>query len=298
VHFTKVVPSIFYVDIKIALKTFIDCLEFTMSHDELNADHPFCVVKKDGVSIMLFQNAEYAEKEHPEIRLVTDNIDEVYIKVFVKFPELLHPNLNEVTLRPWGAKEFALLDGQIGIRVQQWPDPNKPVQEYMLPYFGPVDLANLKERYHTVIAFPDHDYLIRLNLNFDNKQLEQKAADDIANFLSGLEELDKQNHLAIAEDFVNRQYETFDYIQFYLQELDEKELAKIVGKENDKTLIEKRLLQKLRLAHLALYPARNADSSHFAIFDYTIDIDGQPCNQVLAIQMDKDGTCIAMDWES
>jgi hypothetical protein len=49
----------------------------------------------------------------------TSNIEEVYQKVAAKFPELLHPNLSEVTLRPWGAKEFAILDGQIGIRVQQ-----------------------------------------------------------------------------------------------------------------------------------------------------------------------------------
>lgn len=124
-HFTKLVPSLFYADINyadinIALKTFIDCLEFTMGHQELNAANPFCVVNKDGVSIMLFENAEYAEKERPEIRLVTDNIEEVYQKVATKNPELLHPNLKEVTLRPWGAKEFAMLDGQIGIRVQQW----------------------------------------------------------------------------------------------------------------------------------------------------------------------------------
>jgi len=86
----------------------------------MHADNPFCVVGKDGLSIMIFQNAEYAEKEHPEIRLVTNNIEEVYGKVAVKYPELLHPNLKEVTLRPWGAREFAMLDGQIGIRVQQW----------------------------------------------------------------------------------------------------------------------------------------------------------------------------------
>jgi hypothetical protein len=75
---------------------------------------------KDDLSIMIFQNAEYAEKEHPELRLVTTDIEEVYQKVAARFPELLHPNLREVTLRPWGAKEFAMLDGQIGIRVQQW----------------------------------------------------------------------------------------------------------------------------------------------------------------------------------
>ena len=58
-HFTKIVPSIFYADIKIALKTFIDCLEFTMGHEELDTDAPYCVVDKDGVSIMLFQNEEF-----------------------------------------------------------------------------------------------------------------------------------------------------------------------------------------------------------------------------------------------
>jgi hypothetical protein len=118
--FTKLVVSLFYKDITIALKTFVDCLEFTVGHDELNSDNPFCVVNKDGLSIMLFQNAEYAEIEHPEIRLVTDNIDEVYKKVAAEYPGLLHPNLSEVELRPWGALEFAMLDGQIGIRVQQW----------------------------------------------------------------------------------------------------------------------------------------------------------------------------------
>ncbi|HVS97605.1 MAG TPA: hypothetical protein VHE54_14020 [Puia sp.] len=121
-HFTKVVPSLFYKDIRIALKTFIDCLEFTLGHEELSGDNPFCAINKGNVSILLFEHAEYAEKEHPEIRLVTDDIEAVYAKVASEFPALLHPNLKEVALRPWGAKEFAMLDGQIGIRVQQWMD--------------------------------------------------------------------------------------------------------------------------------------------------------------------------------
>jgi len=118
--FTRLVPSLFYTDINIGIKTFVDCLEFTIGHEELNTDNPFCVVDKDGLSIMLFQNKEYADKEHPELRLVTDDIEEVYKSVASKYPEMLHPNLSEVTLRPWGAREFALLDGQIGIRFQQW----------------------------------------------------------------------------------------------------------------------------------------------------------------------------------
>ena len=118
--FKKLVSEIYYADIKLGLKIFVDCLEFSIGHDERNSLQPFCVVEKDGLSIMLFENDEYAKKFNPLLRLVTDNIDEVYERVRTKFPELLHPNLDKVTLRPWGAKEFALLDGQIGIVIQQW----------------------------------------------------------------------------------------------------------------------------------------------------------------------------------
>jgi len=70
--------------------------------------------------VNLFQDKALAKKDNPEFRLVTDNIEEVYEKVSLKFPELLHPNLSKITMRPWGAKEFALMDGQIGIVIQQW----------------------------------------------------------------------------------------------------------------------------------------------------------------------------------
>jgi hypothetical protein len=119
-HFTKLVPEIYYSDIKSGLKLFVDCLEFSIAHDDLNAEAPFCVVEKNGVSVMLFQNKTYAEKFNPLLRLVTNNIEEVYTRVKSKFPELLHPNLSQITKRPWGAKEFALLDVQLGIVIQQW----------------------------------------------------------------------------------------------------------------------------------------------------------------------------------
>lgn len=119
--FTKLVPNVFYTDIKVGLKLFVECLEFSIGHDELNASHPFCVVEKDGLSLNLFQDKEFADKDRPELRLVTNNIEEVYKKVASTHPELLHPNLKEVTLRPWGAREFALRDeSDVCIVIQQW----------------------------------------------------------------------------------------------------------------------------------------------------------------------------------
>jgi hypothetical protein len=119
-QFTKIVPELYYRDIQEGLKMFVDCLEFRIGHSELDSDNPFCVVEKDSLSVMLFENSTYAEKINPLLRLVTNNIEDVHKKVASKHPDLLHPNLSQVTLRPWGAKEFALLDSQIGIVIQQW----------------------------------------------------------------------------------------------------------------------------------------------------------------------------------
>ena len=118
--FTKLVPNVFYIDIKDALKLFIDCLDFKIEHDELKSETPFCVIEKDGLRINLFENKELAKEHNPEFRLVTTNIEEVYKRITSSHSEFLHPNLDEITLRPWGAKEFALKDKQLGIIIQQW----------------------------------------------------------------------------------------------------------------------------------------------------------------------------------
>jgi hypothetical protein len=119
-NFTKLIPSVFYTDISDGLKLFVDCLQFTIEHKDLNTSQPYCVLKKDEISIMLFQDEQLAKEHHPELRLTTDNIEEVFAKVSTSHPHLLHPNLDKVTVRPWGAKEFAIADIQLGIRFQQW----------------------------------------------------------------------------------------------------------------------------------------------------------------------------------
>jgi hypothetical protein len=119
--FEKLVPNIFYVDINDGVTFFVDCLGFKIGHDERNSRSPFCVLEKDGLRINLFQNAELAKEHNPEFRLVTKNIEEVYRQVSKSHPEFLHPNLPKITLRPWGAKEFALMDNkQLGVIIQEW----------------------------------------------------------------------------------------------------------------------------------------------------------------------------------
>ncbi len=109
-HFEKLVPNIFYIDIADGSKLFVDCLGFNITHNEIESANPFCVLEKDGLRINLFENTELAKEHFPEFRLVTKNIEEVYLSVAASHPQFLHPNLKEITVRPWGAKEFALKD--------------------------------------------------------------------------------------------------------------------------------------------------------------------------------------------
>lgn len=119
-NFAKLVPNVYYQNINDGLRLFVDCLEFRIGHQELKSENPFCVIEKDGLQMYLFQHAKLAREHNPEFRLVTNSIDEVYRKVSSSHPDFLHPNLSAITLRPWGAKEFALRDNQVCIIFQQW----------------------------------------------------------------------------------------------------------------------------------------------------------------------------------
>lgn len=120
--FTKLVPNIFYENIQDGLDLFVHCLGFTIGFNDLNSQNPCCVVQKDALSVFLFQNKEFADKDRPEIRLHTDNIEDAYKQISQTHPHFLHPNLKIVTLRPWGAKEFALRDKtDVCVIIQQWP---------------------------------------------------------------------------------------------------------------------------------------------------------------------------------
>lgn len=122
--FTKLTPNVFYTDIKVGIKLFVECLQFEIGYDDLKAEHPSCVINKDGLAIFLHQSKEFAEKDRPELRLETNEIENVYAQISKSHPELLHPNLSKVTLRPWGALEFALKDeSDVCIIIMEWPKP-------------------------------------------------------------------------------------------------------------------------------------------------------------------------------
>lgn len=46
-NFAKLIPNVYYIDINDGLKLFVDCLGFTIGHEELKTKNPFCVLENN-----------------------------------------------------------------------------------------------------------------------------------------------------------------------------------------------------------------------------------------------------------
>ena len=115
---TALIPKVFYRDVRVGLDLFVDGLGMAIVHQE----DGFVVAERDLIKVFLVEDAEYADKDHPELSIETDNIDEVFQDIVDRRPDLLHPNLSRITLQPWGPREFALLDSTtVCVIVRQWP---------------------------------------------------------------------------------------------------------------------------------------------------------------------------------
>lgn len=118
----KLVPNVFYSDIDVGIDLFINTLGFSVVFRQGEGDNTLIVIEREGVTINLKENVEFAAKDRPELRIETDDIDALYAEVISKNKAMLHPNLSSITLRPWGCKEFALLDEtKLCVVIYQWP---------------------------------------------------------------------------------------------------------------------------------------------------------------------------------
>ena len=118
----RLVPYVFYSDIKIGIDLFVNTLGFSEVFSQGEGDDTLIVIERDGVAINLRENKEFAAKDRPELRIESDDIDSLFDEVISKNRTVLHPNLDSVTLQPWGCKEFALLDEtKLCVVIYQWP---------------------------------------------------------------------------------------------------------------------------------------------------------------------------------
>ena len=106
----KLIPTIFYADLRVGQTLFCHGLGFEMRYEDLTDEQPFCILAKDAVEVHLAQNAALAAQDRPQLRLETSDINALLAQVQQVAPELLHPNGNHVVRKSWGLLEFALLD--------------------------------------------------------------------------------------------------------------------------------------------------------------------------------------------
>jgi hypothetical protein len=116
--FKNLIPKIFYSHLQDGLEFFVDGLGFEI----LYMDIDMAVVARDGAKAYIVQSPEYAAKDRPELSIDTDDVHGIYKEMSARAPHLLHPNSSSVTLKPWGAREFSMLDKtKVGVNFRQWP---------------------------------------------------------------------------------------------------------------------------------------------------------------------------------
>ena len=113
----RLIPKVFYADIRVGLDLFVRCLGFQVLHQ----DASISVLGREGIKVYLMENAELAALDRPELAIETDNIVDIYNEIKQRAPEILHPNSSTVQLKPWGAQEFAVLDAStVCVVFRQW----------------------------------------------------------------------------------------------------------------------------------------------------------------------------------
>jgi hypothetical protein len=116
--FLNLIPKIFYAELSDGLEFFVDGLGFQVLH----RDEDLAVIARDGAKAYLARNAELAALDRPELSIDTDDVDSIYREMLQRAPHMLHPNSKSIAHKPWGAREFAMLDKTtVCVIFREWP---------------------------------------------------------------------------------------------------------------------------------------------------------------------------------
>lgn len=117
--FKNLIPKIFYDQLQDGLEFFVHGLGFELLHQDAN----LAVIARDAAKAYIMQSPECAALDRPELAIETDDIDSIYKEMHARCPNLMHPNSRTVSLKPWGAREFAMLDKTtVCVVFREWPD--------------------------------------------------------------------------------------------------------------------------------------------------------------------------------
>ncbi len=118
--FNNLIPKIFYHHLQDGLEFFVDGLGFEILHQDAGP----AVIARDVAKAYIVQSPEYAALDRPELAIETDDIDAIHREMSTRCAKLLHPHARTVSLKPWGAREFAMLDKTtVCVVFREWPKP-------------------------------------------------------------------------------------------------------------------------------------------------------------------------------
>jgi hypothetical protein len=171
-------------------------------------------------------------------------------------------------------------NGKVAIRTLEIPD------------FTQVDIGKLQHYYDWTLDYGERK--LNVDLNYEIDSITQSDFKQVIEFVKEIPKYDIQNREYIQSDFEQNVSITSEYLNYYLEELAESELGAIIDLNNRKKSRDSLLLEQLKLIRVGIYP----QASYFATFDYSIDMNGKPCNQLLVVNINHNGTLDYITWES
>lgn len=98
------------------------------------------------------------------------------------------------------------------------------------PDFTEIDIKKLEDYYDWTLSYGKRK--MNLDFNFETESTNQSELYQIKEFVNKIPEFDIQNRNYIKSDFEQDVSMTSDYLNFYLDELDDNELAGIIDLKN------------------------------------------------------------------
>ncbi|WP_276484882.1 DUF2004 domain-containing protein [Paraflavitalea pollutisoli] len=167
------------------------------------------------------------------------------------------------------------------------------MSEYQILHFGPVNAAAVNKRYDASVDINGRP--VQLDLHFDNPQAAPGADTLINQFLEKAASYDGTIRAAITEDF-DSDGEAVDFVRFFLEDLRPRELKQLLGHQEEVKSVPQQLLNKLELVRIGIYA--DDKNGFFAVYDYTLLINDRPSSQVLAVEVDDNGSVLSIAWEN
>ncbi|MEH0155901.1 DUF2004 domain-containing protein [Limibacter armeniacum] len=162
---------------------------------------------------------------------------------------------------------------------------------YTIPFIGDVNLDELQDRYDASTEI--NGTKVRLDINFDSLSVDTDSVQTIVAFINNLEIYHNQNIQYYQKDYYE-DGEAEAYIEEYYEDYLVDELEMYVDITLPVLSQKQQLLDLLELVRVGIYP----DGKNYGVFDYSIKLDGEYCNQLLVVITDAKGELVEVTWES